>query len=1061
MLACCLAPFRCCITSGSGGAQPTTSTRLGHNRVFSARSLPKKTPIPHFWIPSTSSQVAPTKEPLPTVGSFERKRSMSLESTSSIQRIRDAARPRYYSISSDSAPTNEQSANTPNLTDSTILEACGSRDSPSGERGEEESMKRELLGFGLASDGQLAIHPPGDNNCVRMPEHIIGAPANASGASIRQIACGEKHTLILSEDGKMWSMGQNGRGQLGRGRPGTGSLSIYPVEFSSGTRVVQVACGREHSACITEDGRLFTWGDNSSGQLGFPMNETTVEKPRRAHIDSPTCQVACGPEHTLVLGQQGTVYVTGLQYDGASLHQFRIIESLLGIPITRIAAGGRHWVVVSASGSVFTWGQNDDGQLGTGDTTRQARPVRLENMSSMSVIEVACGDSHTVLLTKGGRVFSFGSDSFGQLGCGRKTTTKAMPSIIPEFMGTEVLRIAAGRCHTVVVVKGRVYAFGLNSSGQLGNGTTQNALLPMCLESCDQVSTIFSGWDHTFLVRDACAPDAKPGPSSRLLVPKSLTKQLVSDYLLKREKLDLMDDLQAVFSSLSLLNGSFLYNDDRRYNTSEANHGVNLDDVMDVLNSLAETSDAAQYADLIVDRCEESVFGPKFKPQLFLSFECIRPFLILPWISCFTKPKTREIVEKLHLRFAKAFCALTRPQQVCLNKWWRKFPVRHFNRLVSGLVAGVYRLVEDKAPGIHSLPLLTFLEELHVLNRVNNRIPLQNFYVNNLADKVNIREDYVKWVTTEGPNFFWAKYPFIMNGEVKGDLLHVEALMQQQRMINQSTVNLFGAPVFISNPQFHYRVRRDHIVEDTVMVIQQADQGTMLKPLRVEFVGEEAEDGGGVRKEYFMLLFQQILQAEYGMFDEDPDSHLTWFSGNPSEPSMFQMIGALVALAVYNHVLVAFPFPLALYKVLLKQPTGLDDFIELHPVEGKNLQSLLDYEGDDFEDVFGLEFSITQNVFGHPTTVELKPDGKETPVTQANKADYVKRYVQFRMEQGVNDEIEKQIGHFREGFTHVLHSRLLHLFHPRELMELVVGNENYDWEEFQKKTRIQYTETVE
>ncbi|KAJ1345624.1 hypothetical protein KIN20_000199 [Parelaphostrongylus tenuis] len=82
--------------------------------------------------------------------------------------------------------------------------------------------------------------------------------------------------------------------------------------------------------------------------------------------------------------------------------------------------------------------------------------------------------------------------------------------------------------------------------------------------------------------------------------------------------------------------------------------------------------------------------------------------------------------------------------------------------------------------------------------------------------------------------------------------------------------------------------------------------------------------------------------------------------------------------------------------------------------------------------------------------MELKPDGANIPVTQSNKADYVERYVHHRLCVGRDGEVERQASAFRDGFKMVLNSRIIAFFQPRELMELVVGNENYDWSELRK-----------
>ncbi|KHJ85863.1 hypothetical protein OESDEN_14401, partial [Oesophagostomum dentatum] len=214
--------------------------------------------------------------------------------------------------------------------------------------------------------------------------------------------------------------------------------------------------------------------------------------------------------------------------------------------------------------------------------------------------------------------------------------------------------------------------------------------------------------------------------------------------------------------------------------------------------------------------------------------------------------------------------------------------------------------------------------------------------------------DYVTWARAqegrEASVTCWSNYPFIMNAAAKGELLYVEAVMSMQTSMNGARLTLFGFDLFIEQPFFELTVRRNHIVQDTINGLLSIDRRYLQRPLKVQFMSEEAEDAGGVKKEFFMILFQKLLQSDYGMFVEDPDSHLVWFSGfDIEEVNYYKMVGILCGLAVYNCVLVAFPFPLALYKILLDQQPVLEDLTELTPVEGRSLQELLDYQGDDFE----------------------------------------------------------------------------------------------------------------
>lgn len=93
----------------------------------------------------------------------------------------------------------------------------------------------------------------------------------------------------------------------------------------------------------------------------------------------------------------------------------------------------------------------------------------------------------------------------------------------------------------------------------------------------------------------------------------------------------------------------------------------------------------------------------------------------------------------------------------------------------------------------------------------------------------------------------------------------------------------------------------------------------------------------------------------------------------------------ICGLAIYNFTIIDIPFPLALYKKLLNETVGLNDLKELSPSMANSLKSLLEYEGDDLQDVFCLTFDINRDVWGEIVTVELKPNGASIPVTQENK----------------------------------------------------------------------------
>merc|ERR1712072_1300100 len=111
------------------------------------------------------------------------------------------------------------------------------------------------------------------------------------------------------------------------------------------------------------------------------------------------------------------------------------------------------------------------------------------------------------------------------------------------------------------------------------------------------------------------------------------------------------------------------------------------------------------------------------------------------------------------------------------------------------------------------------------------------------------------------------------------------------------------------------RIRRSHLMQDALEEIAGQNEHDLHKPLKVNFIGEEGVDAGGVKKEFFQLFFDEVLSPDYGMFKVDSESRALWFAGDTGEKcggeeeEAFLLIGVMVGLAVYNQVILDLPFP--------------------------------------------------------------------------------------------------------------------------------------------------------
>lgn len=757
-----------------------------------------------------------------------------------------------------------------------------------------------------------------------------------------------------------------------------------------------------------------------------------------------------------------------------------LVKSLAGIPIALIACGANHSFAISKSGAVYGWGKNSNGQLGLNDEESKMFPTQLKTLRSLGVRYIACGDDFSVFLTMDGGVFTCGSGTYGQLGHG-VCTNEILPRMVMELMGSTITQITCGTRHTLALVasRGRVYGFGLGCSGQLGTRCTKSSSVPQVVlgpwvshsgtalfKDKNEVSNmiikrIFSGGDHCLVSTTDFSMNIPPDdcrvydPKTQLLyLTLDMTKSCSSVPKDAQVDHDLMKSIELIFQSQACINGSFLLPNDQHICCTSKHHGIDLhfvEEIYSIIRLIENESLKEIIWDGVTNYLLKSIIASP------ADVETLRIFMILPYYHEFVNAKNYL---KLHIPFCEAFFRLADIPGKIVAKWWATSPVEFYEMIVRNYKSVILYIInfsfrtcgDDKRVVTFEPNLALTLNFLHYLHRINHKtrkdkIPYDTFHVTELLDFIDIQQDYVQWIMDKNPHtFHLCNYAFLFNAEAKTLLLQTDqAIQMRSAMQNAATQGLYmmftGAPVAIS--QFVVlNVSRENLVQDTFREISHYGPSDLKKPLKIKFHGEEAEDAGGVRKEFFMLLLKDILDPKYGMFKEFEDSRAIWFSDHSFEAEeMYYLIGVICGLAIYNFTIINLPFPLALYKKLLKERIDISDLHDLSPVMANSLKNLLSYEGDDFEEVFGLYFEISREIFGKTEVSLLKPNGDKIPVTQENKQEFVDLYVDFIF----NKSVKVQFKAFYEGFMKVCGGRLLELFKPHELMAVVIGNENYDW----------------
>jgi len=287
----------------------------------------------------------------------------------------------------------------------------------------------------------------------------------------------------------LYAWGHNNYGQLG-GQDSFTSLSWTVV---SG--------GRLHTAAIRSDNLLFTWGSGTSGQLG---DGTAVGKSSPVQIGSSSwTAVSAAGYFTTAIRSGGTLFAWGNNTFGQLGDSTQVSKSspvqIGSSSWTAVAAGFSHTAAIRSDGYLFTWGLNNQGQLGDGTSLgfNKSSPVQI---GSSSWTAVASGQYHTAALRSGGTLFTWGLNGSGQLGDGT-TTNRSSPVQIGSSSWTA---LRAGRYHCAAITSiGYLFTWGNNSQrsdGRLGDGTLTNRSSPVQIGSSSWTA-LAAGEAHTAAIR--------------------------------------------------------------------------------------------------------------------------------------------------------------------------------------------------------------------------------------------------------------------------------------------------------------------------------------------------------------------------------------------------------------------------------------------------------------------------------------------------------------------------------------------------------------------------------
>ncbi len=390
-----------------------------------------------------------------------------------------------------------------------------------------------LYGWGRNNYGQLGIN----STSTKYVPTMVSNYGSIVGKTIRSIALGDNHSIVIDSTGALHAWGRNNSGQLGNnlstGTSGTDYRSLIPVSISSygsivGKSITSIACGSEFTLAVDSTGSVHGWGYNYNGELGNNHSTGSSTNGYRSIVPvsissygsisgKTIVSVVCGEDHSLALDSTGGVHAWGYnnygqlgnnRSTGTSGTGYRSLipvsissyGSISGKTIVALSCGYRFSLALDSTGGVHAWGYNYTGQLGINSTSSRYIPQSVSGYGSLvgkQIVSISCGYYHSLALDSTGYLHAWGNNGYGQLGNNSFIST-IIPVIIAysgSFNGMfngnmkKILSVVTGRYFSYAIdVLGSLHMWGYNSYGELGNNQTDASSVPQYTITNDNIN---------------------------------------------------------------------------------------------------------------------------------------------------------------------------------------------------------------------------------------------------------------------------------------------------------------------------------------------------------------------------------------------------------------------------------------------------------------------------------------------------------------------------------------------------------------------------------------------
>jgi alpha-tubulin suppressor-like RCC1 family protein len=380
-----------------------------------------------------------------------------------------------------------------------------------------------LLGSIAVAIGCRDVTPPLATSIPDTPNrHLV-----TIGFDLVEVETGSYSTCGLDGFGRAYCWGHNFYGQVGNGNSGANELAavavLSPADASAPLEFTTISVGYSHACAVAKGGRVYCWGSSDVGQIGAGEGAAGLMYSVPTPITTTVLfsDISAGSSHSCALDKSGRAYCWGANHagqlgagalgpstcsNGTPCNPFpRAVAPPLGSsdPLTFIAisAGTSFTCGVAKGGQVFCWGDDEYGQLGIGSTdgTDRLRPTPIA--SALLFTTVSAGADHACALAKGGALWCWGRNAFGEVGDGTTNQTSVPVPVVGGYTFTDVsagLPYDGGEARTCAIAKGgKAYCWGDNAGGRLGIGfVSQIEPVPVPVAGGFTFTSITAGMVH-------------------------------------------------------------------------------------------------------------------------------------------------------------------------------------------------------------------------------------------------------------------------------------------------------------------------------------------------------------------------------------------------------------------------------------------------------------------------------------------------------------------------------------------------------------------------------------